>query len=94
MKSTKTPGNKRNVRRICNSGMDSRAFSQYYVAYESKAKEAATAAKPLTQIQKTNPAGAEKLKAFLITKALDESKVGFLPLPFAVHPQRRHDRRP
>jgi hypothetical protein len=60
--------------------IDSRAFSQYYVAYESKAKEAATASKPFTQIQKTNPAAAEKLKAFLTTKALDESKVGFLPL--------------
>jgi hypothetical protein len=47
---------------------------------KAKAKKAAAAAKPLTQIQKTNPANAEKLKAFLTTKALDESKVGFLPL--------------
>ena len=39
--------------------------------------EAATAAKPLAQIQKTNPAAAEKLKAFLTTEGLDESKVGF-----------------
>jgi hypothetical protein len=61
-------------------GIDSRAFSQYYVAYDFKAKEAATASKPLIQVQKTNPATAEKLKAFLTTKALDESKVGFLPL--------------
>jgi hypothetical protein len=60
--------------------MDSCAFSQYYVAYDSKAKDAATAAKPFTQIQKTNPAAAEKLKASLTTKGLDESKVGFLPL--------------
>ncbi len=57
-----------------------RAFSQNYIAYESKAKEVATVAKPFAQIQKTNPASAEKLKAFLTTKALDESKVGFLPL--------------
>lgn len=41
--------------------------------------EAATAAKPLAQIQKTNPAAAEKLKAFLNTKGLDDSKVGYLP---------------
>jgi hypothetical protein len=74
------PNDMKEIDRMITSGIDSRAFSQYYVAYESKAKEAATVAKPLTQIQKTNPAAAEKLKAFLATKALDESKVGFLPL--------------
>jgi hypothetical protein len=62
------------------SGIDFRAFSQYYVAYDSKAKEAATASKPFSEWQKTHAATAEKLKAFLATKALDESKVGFLPL--------------
>jgi hypothetical protein len=31
---------------------------------------------PLIQIQKTNPATAEKLKAFLTTKGFDETKVG------------------
>jgi hypothetical protein len=31
------------------------------------------------QIQKTNLATAEKLKAFLTTQALDKSKAGFLP---------------
>jgi hypothetical protein len=76
------------------SGIDSRAFSQYYVAYDSKAKEVATAAKPIAGWQKAHATSAEKLKAFLATKALDESKVGFLPLLFTVHPQRRHDRRP
>jgi hypothetical protein len=74
------PRDKKEIERIIGSGINSRAFSQYYVAYDSKAKEAATAAKPLTQIQKTNPANAEKLKAFLTTKAVDETKVGFLPL--------------
>jgi hypothetical protein len=49
-------------------------------AYDSKAKEAATLAKPLTQIQKTNPANTEKLRAFLTTKGFGESKVGLLPL--------------
>lgn len=48
--------------------------------YEIKAKEAATAAKPFTQIQKTNLAAAGKLKAFLVTEGVDESKAGFLPL--------------
>jgi hypothetical protein len=64
---------------VRSSGIDSRAFSKYHVAYDSKAKEAASAAKPLTQIQKTNPATAEKQRASLTAKALDESKVGFLP---------------
>ena len=75
-----TPSDMNEIRRMLDSGIESRAFSQYYVAYDAKAKEAAIAAKPLTQIQKTNPTTAEKLKAFLTTKALDESKVGFLPL--------------
>jgi hypothetical protein len=49
-------------------------------ACDSIAKEAATVSKLLTQInQKTSPATAEKLKAFLTTEALDESKVGSLP---------------
>jgi hypothetical protein len=69
-------GNEIDVRHICNSDMDSRAFSQYYVLYDSKTKEAAAAAKPLAEWQKTHAATAEKLKAFLVTKAIDESKVG------------------
>jgi hypothetical protein len=75
-----TPTDMKEVQRMLFSGIDSRAFSQYYIAYDAKAKEAATAAKPFTQIQKTNPANAEKLKVFLTSKGLDESKVGFLPL--------------
>jgi hypothetical protein len=75
-----TPNDMKELRRMQESGIDSRAFSQYYVAYESKAKEAAAAAKPIAEWQKTHAATAEKLKAFLATKALDESKVGFLPL--------------
>jgi hypothetical protein len=75
-----TPNDMKEVQRMLESGIDSRAFSQYYIAYDSKAKEAATAAKPLAQIQKNNPAAAEKLKSFLTTKGFDESKVGFLPL--------------
>jgi hypothetical protein len=74
------PTDMKEIQRMLNSGIDSRAFSQYYVAYDSKAKEAAAAAKPFAEWQKTHAATAEKLKAFLATKALDESKVGFLPL--------------
>jgi hypothetical protein len=36
--------------------------------------------KEIERIQKTNATAAEKLKAFPTTKALDESKVGFLSL--------------
>jgi hypothetical protein len=36
-------------------------------------------ANPTRKSQKTNPAAAEKLKAFLTTEGLDETKVGFLP---------------
>jgi hypothetical protein len=74
-----TPGDLKEIQRMLEMRIDSRAFSQYYVAYDPKAKEAATASKPIAQIQKTNPAKAEKLKAFLTTKAIDETKVGFLP---------------
>ena len=78
------------IQRMLEMRIDSRAFSQYYVAYDSKAKEAATASKPIAQIQKTNPANAEKLKAFFTTKALDETKVGFLP-PLLIPSTRNED---
>jgi hypothetical protein len=74
------PKDIKEVQRMLISGVDTRAFSQYYVAYESKAKEVAAVSKSYAQIQKTNAATAEKLKAFLNTKSFDESKVGFLPL--------------
>jgi hypothetical protein len=75
-----TPTDMKEVQRMLESGIDSRAFSQYYVAYDSKTKEAAAAAKPFAEWQKTHAATAEKLKTFLTTKGFDESKVGFLPL--------------
>jgi hypothetical protein len=75
-----TPKDMKEVQRMLISGVSERAFSQYYVAYDTKAKEAAAAAKPFAQIQKTNATTAEKLKAFLTTKGFDESKVSFLPL--------------
>jgi hypothetical protein len=74
------PNDMKEIQRMLESGIDSRAFSQYYVPYDSKAKEAAAVAKPFAEWQKTHAATAEKLKAFLATKGLDESKVGFLPL--------------
>ncbi len=75
-----TPNDAKEVQRMLVSGIDARAFSQYYVAYESKAKEAAAVAKPFAEWQKTHSATAEKLKSFLATKAIDETKAGFLPL--------------
>jgi hypothetical protein len=74
------PNDMKEVQRMLISGVNERAFSQYYVAYESKAKEAAAAAKPFAEWQKTHAASAEKLKAFLAAKSIDESKSGFLPL--------------
>jgi hypothetical protein len=85
-----TPGDMKEIKRMLEMRIDSRAFSQHDVAYDPKAKEAATAAKPLTLIQNTNPATAEKLKAFLTTKALDESKVGLLP-PIFTPSTRKED---
>jgi hypothetical protein len=74
------PNDMKEIQRMLESGTDSRAFSQYYVSYESKAKEAAAVAKPFAEWQKAHAATTEKLKAFLATKAVDETKVGFLPL--------------
>lgn len=80
MVAMETPNDMKEVQRMIGSGMDSRAFSQYYVAYEAHAKEAAAASKPLAQWQKNHPDSVVKLKAFLSAKAFDASKVGFLPL--------------
>jgi hypothetical protein len=74
------PDDLKEVWRMLNSGIESRAFSQYYVAYESRAKEAGAASKSIAQVVKTNSTSADKLKAFLIASALEENKVGFLPL--------------
>jgi hypothetical protein len=74
------PSDTKELQRILTSGIDSRAFSQYYVAYESKGKEAGAASKSLAQLQKNNAVAANELKVFLTTNSLDESKVGFLPL--------------
>ncbi len=76
----KTPADKKEIERMLFSGVESRAFSQYYVAYDAKAKEAAAASKPFAEWQKAHSATAEKLKSFLATKAIDETKAGFLPL--------------
>jgi hypothetical protein len=68
------------IQRILISGVESRAFTQYYVDYGKQAKKAGAASKTLSQVQKVNQTGAEKLKVFLAGNKLDESKVGFLPL--------------
>jgi hypothetical protein len=74
------PSDMKEVQRMLVSGISERAFSQYYVAYDSKAKEAAAASKPIAEWQKAHATSAEKLKTFLSAKALDETKIGFLPL--------------
>ena len=75
-----TPKDAKEAQRMLVSGIDARAFSQYYVPYDAKAKEAAAVAKPFTEWQKAHSATAEKLKSFLSSKAIDETKAGFLPL--------------
>jgi hypothetical protein len=75
-----TPNDMKEIQRMLSSGIDSRAFSQYYVAYDSKAKEAAAASQSLTQKQKLSPQSTEKLRAFFAENKIDESKVGVLPL--------------
>jgi hypothetical protein len=74
-----TPNSMKEIQRMPRLGHRFPRFLAIFLRLCFQAKEAATSAKPLTQIQKTNPATAEKLKAFLTTKALDESKVVFLP---------------
>ena len=74
------PSDAKEMQRMLVSGIDVRAFSQYYATFDSKAKEAAAASKPFAEWQKAHSATAEKLKSFLTAKAIDETKVGFLPL--------------
>ena len=74
------PSDAKEMQRMLVSGIDVRAFSQYYATFDSKAKEAAAASKPISDWQKTHSATAEKLESFLSAKAIDETKVGFLPL--------------
>jgi hypothetical protein len=75
-----TPRDMNEIKRMLDSGIESRAFSQYYVPYESKAKSAGAASQSLSQKQKTSPQSAEKLRAFFAEKKIDENKVGVLPL--------------
>jgi hypothetical protein len=74
------PSDKKETERILFSGINSRAFTQYYVPYEAKAKDAAAASQSIAQIRKTDVRYAESLKAYLVGKKLDENGVGFLPL--------------
>lgn len=74
------PSEPKELERMVISGTDTRAFSQHYVSYELKAKEAAAASQTLVQKQKMSPESAEKTRAFLLKSGLDESKVGVLPM--------------
>jgi hypothetical protein len=74
------PTDPKELERMMFSGIDTRAFSQHYVSYELKAKEAAAASQTLVQKQKLSPESAEKTRAFLLKSGLDESKVGVLPM--------------
>ncbi len=75
-----SPNDIKEVQRMLASGLDSRAFSQHYVTYDLKAKEAGLASMRLADWEKKHPDSIAKLRIFLSESALDESKVGFLPL--------------
>ena len=76
----KMPSDAKEVERMLSSGIDSRAFTQHYVTYESQAKAAAAASNSLAQLRKANPESAKKMKVFLAVNKLEETKVGMLPL--------------
>ena len=65
---------------MATSGVDFRAFTQYYEPYATQAKAAAASSHSLAQVLKLNPQSAEKMKVFLAANKLEETKVGMLPL--------------
>lgn len=76
----KIPDDIKEVQRMITSGVDVRAFTQYYETYTTQAKAAAAGSRSFAQVLKSSPQSAEKIKGFLAENKLEESKVGFLPL--------------
>lgn len=74
------PADMKEVQRMITSGTDTRAFTQYYIPYESQEKNAAAASYSAAQMRRSNPQSAEKMKVFLAENKFDEGKVGYLPL--------------
>ncbi len=76
----KFPDDPKEVQRMLISGIESRAFTQYYEPYTTHAKTAAASSRSFAEVLKSNPQSAEKIKVFLAENKLEESKVGFLSL--------------
>ena len=76
----KFPDDLKEVQRMLTSGIESRAFTQYYEPYTTHAKTAAASGRSFAQVLKSNPQSAERIKVFLAENNLEESRVGFLPL--------------
>ena len=74
------PNDMNEARRMIESGIDTRAFSQHYRPYVASARAAGSASKSLAAVKALKPEVAKRLSAFIAEKSLDESKVGFLPL--------------
>jgi len=65
------------------AGADIAAFPQQYVPYEAgspSAKEAGLKAKPLAELKQKDPTAIAAIEEFLKDNALDDAKVGYLPV--------------
>jgi hypothetical protein len=74
------PKDSAELSRMLTSGVNSRAFSQYYVPYQDRAKQAASAAKPINFLAFGWPDAAKAARAFIASKGIEESQVVWLPL--------------
>lgn len=61
-------------------GVDLQLYPQYYVPYLVVAKEAAAAAKPVTQLNRFNPGAGASVAALPAKFATKEEDLGFLPM--------------
>ncbi len=75
-----TPADANEIARILVSGIESRAFTQYYVPYADEAKRAGAASKTVAELSKAKPESASAVKEFLAAKNVDESRIGYLPI--------------
>ncbi len=62
------------------AGGDLVAFPQHYVPYEEEAKRAGSSSKPLADLRQKDPKATAGLDNFIRQHALDERKLGYLPV--------------
>jgi hypothetical protein len=56
------------------------AFPQHYVPYSEEAKRAGSASKPIADLRKKDPTANARLDAYIKEHALEEAKLGYLPV--------------